>query len=57
MRTHCDHAGVPEMRELLEWCPMGGKQIFPGTLPALTRTIRSVNTSVIAGRSDEVELG
>ncbi|KAI0288615.1 hypothetical protein BC826DRAFT_1036601 [Russula brevipes] len=65
MRTHCGHVGGPEMRELLEWCPMDGKQIFPGTLPLFEdkcttmRTIRSVNqsyTPVVAGERDEVEL-
>lgn len=33
MRTHGYHVGAPELRELLEWCPKDGKQIFPGTLP------------------------
>lgn len=33
MRTHGYHVGAPEMRELFEWCPKDGKQIFPGTLP------------------------
>ena len=33
MRTHGYHVGAPEMRELLEWCPKDGIQIFPGTLP------------------------
>jgi hypothetical protein len=33
MRSHGYHAGAPELRELLEWCPKDGKQIFPGTLP------------------------
>ena len=33
MRTHGYHIGAPELRELLEWCPKDGFQIFPGTLP------------------------
>jgi hypothetical protein len=33
MRTHGYHVGAPELRELLEWCPKDGKQIFPGALP------------------------
>jgi hypothetical protein len=33
IRTHGYHVGAPELRELLEWCPKDGKQIFPGTLP------------------------
>jgi hypothetical protein len=33
MRTHGYHVGAPELRELLEWCPKDGIQIFPGTLP------------------------
>jgi hypothetical protein len=33
MRSHGYHVGAPELRELLEWCPKDGKQIFPGTLP------------------------
>ncbi|KAI0256420.1 hypothetical protein BJV78DRAFT_1278911 [Lactifluus subvellereus] len=32
-RTHGYHVGAPEMRELLEWCPKDGKEIFPGVLP------------------------
>jgi hypothetical protein len=33
MRTHGYHVGAPELRELLEWCPKDGIQIFPGILP------------------------
>ncbi|KAF8499596.1 hypothetical protein F5888DRAFT_1683725 [Russula emetica] len=33
MRTHGYHIGAPELRELLEWCPKDGIQVFPGTLP------------------------
>lgn len=33
MRTHGYHTGAPELRELLEWCPKDGKQVFPGALP------------------------
>ncbi|KAH9985830.1 hypothetical protein BJV74DRAFT_846469 [Russula compacta] len=33
MRTHGYHVGAPEMRNLLEWCPKDGKEIFPGAIP------------------------
>ncbi|KAI0295861.1 hypothetical protein B0F90DRAFT_1637318 [Multifurca ochricompacta] len=32
-RTHGYHVGAPELRELLEWCPRDGTQIFSGALP------------------------
>jgi hypothetical protein len=33
LRTHGYHVGAPELRELLEWCPEDGTQVFPGPLP------------------------
>ena len=33
MRTHGYHVGAPEMRDLLEWCPKDGQEIFPGAIP------------------------